>query len=78
MATESPYKLSPAPESDLSEIWRYTARKWSREQADSYHDQFAAFEGLAAGIKKGPHRERTARLSQISGGLASDLLSRAR
>lgn len=47
-------RLSPAAESDLSEIWRYTARTWSLEQAESYHDQIiAAFEGLTAGTKKG-------------------------
>jgi len=52
MATE--YRISPAAENDLAEIWRYTARRWSLEQAESYHEQIvAAFEGLAAGTKKG-------------------------
>jgi toxin ParE1/3/4 len=54
MALEGRYKLSPAAVGDLAEIWRYTARKWSPEQADTYQDQFvAAFEGLGAGTKKG-------------------------
>jgi len=48
------YKLSPLAEADLEEIWLYTFKTWSLEQADSYHAGFvAAFEGLAAGTKAG-------------------------
>ena len=49
-----PYRLSPLAEADLEEIWLYTFRHWSMEQADSYHRNLvAAFEGLAAGAKQG-------------------------
>ena len=49
-----PYQLSPLAEVDLEEIWLYTARNWSIEQADSYHRSLVAtFEGLAAGKKTG-------------------------
>jgi toxin ParE1/3/4 len=49
-----PFKLSPLAESDLEEIWLYTFKTWSLEQADAYHsDIVAAFEGLAAGSKVG-------------------------
>ena len=49
-----PYRLSPLAEADLEAIWRYIARHWSLEQADSYHRNLvAAFEGLAAGTKRG-------------------------
>ncbi len=44
------YLLSPRAESDLEEIWLYTFRNWSPEQADTYHNAIVdAFEGLAAG-----------------------------
>lgn len=29
-------RLTPKAEEDLAEIWRYTARVWSPDQADSY------------------------------------------
>jgi toxin ParE1/3/4 len=49
-----PFKLSPLAEADLEEIWLYTFKTWSLEQADAYHsDIVAAFEGLAAGSKVG-------------------------
>jgi toxin ParE1/3/4 len=49
-----PYQLAPLAEADLEEIWLYTARAWSAEQADSYHrDLVAAIEGLAQGKKHG-------------------------
>lgn len=49
-----PYRLSPLAEADLEDIWLYTFRNWSMEQADSYHRSLvAAFEGLAAGTKQG-------------------------
>ena len=48
------YALSPLAEQDLEAIYLYTLRTWSREQALSYHsDLVAAFEGLAAGTKRG-------------------------
>ncbi|SBW04135.1 hypothetical protein KL86DPRO_20264 [uncultured delta proteobacterium] len=30
------YRLSPLAEADLEEIWLYTFRQWSLEQADDY------------------------------------------
>lgn len=48
------YRLSPLAEADLEEIWLYTQKNWSTEQADTYYHGFvAAFEGLAAGTKHG-------------------------
>lgn len=42
-------RLSPAAEADLEDIWLYTARTWSAEQADRYLDALeAAFETLRA------------------------------
>lgn len=44
------YRLSPLAESDLEEIWLYTFRQWSLEQADDYHKGIMkAVEGLASG-----------------------------
>jgi toxin ParE1/3/4 len=48
------YRLSPRAEADLEEIWLYTFKTWSLEQADAYHaDIVEAFEGLASGTKQG-------------------------
>lgn len=30
------YRLSPAAEQDLADIWRYTNKQWDREQANRY------------------------------------------
>ncbi len=44
------YRLSPLAEADLEEIWLYTFRKWSPEQADSYcRAIISSLEGLASG-----------------------------
>ncbi|HEX5325883.1 MAG TPA: type II toxin-antitoxin system RelE/ParE family toxin [Acetobacteraceae bacterium] len=49
-----PYSLSPLAETDLEEIWLYTFKHWSPQQADRYHHQIiATIEGLAAGVKAG-------------------------
>jgi toxin ParE1/3/4 len=49
-----PYRLSPLAESDLEEIWLYTFKNWSLEQADRYQaDIAAAFDELAARRKTG-------------------------
>ena len=54
MAARRFYKLTPAAAADLEEIWVYTFKTWSLEQADSYHGSIiAACEGLAAGVKRG-------------------------
>jgi toxin ParE1/3/4 len=48
------YRLSPLAETDLEEIWLYSLRNWSLEQADRYHAVIvAAFDELAAGVKAG-------------------------
>ncbi|MCO5731099.1 type II toxin-antitoxin system RelE/ParE family toxin [Rhizobium sp. SSA_523] len=36
----SVFRLTPAAEADLDEIWRYTMRTWSAERADRYSDDF--------------------------------------
>ena len=55
---EGHYRLTPAAEGDLAEIWRFTAERWSDDQADRYLDALvttletiAAFPNIA--------RERT-------------------
>jgi toxin ParE1/3/4 len=54
MARPGLYRLSPLAEADLEEIWSYTVARWSLEQAESYHALIvAAFDGLAAGTKRG-------------------------
>ncbi len=48
------YRLTPLAESDLEEIWLYTFRRWSIEQADRYHALVvAAFDEIAAGQRVG-------------------------
>ncbi|MCP4565797.1 MAG: type II toxin-antitoxin system RelE/ParE family toxin [Bosea sp.] len=48
------YRLYPLAQTDLEDIWSYTAMRWSAEQAESYHAaMIAAFEGLATGSKQG-------------------------
>ena len=48
------YQLTPLAEADLEEIWVYTLREWSLDQANSYiHDVIDAFEGLKDGSKRG-------------------------
>ena len=48
------YRLTPLAEADLEQIWLYTSRNWSPEQADTYlAGIMAAFAGLAAGNRKG-------------------------
>ena len=32
------YRLTPAAQNDLADIWRYTAQRWSMIQADRYTD----------------------------------------
>jgi toxin ParE1/3/4 len=48
------YRLSPLAERDLEDIWRYSARTWSVEQADRYVNGIAmAIKQLASGTKTG-------------------------
>lgn len=32
------YRLTPAAQNDITDIWLYTAQKWSPQQADRYAD----------------------------------------
>lgn len=42
------YRLTPAAEADLEDIWTYSADTWSIEQANIYTDQLVAlFDALA-------------------------------
>lgn len=51
---DKPYHLSPTAELDLRDIWLYTFRNWSQQQADRYHrDIIAAIVALALGTKQG-------------------------
>ena len=51
-------RISALAEADLMEIWRYTADRWSPEQADTYLDGLgAAFQGLAAQPSMGARRD---------------------
>ena len=48
------FRLAPLAEADLEDIWLYTLKTWSRQQADDYiADLVAAFKALAAGSKRG-------------------------
>lgn len=48
------FLLSPRAEHDLEDIWLYSYRTWSKDQADRYHaGLIAAITGLAAGDKTG-------------------------
>lgn len=54
MAADRRCLLSPAAESDLEDIWRYTEGTWSTEQAEHYlREIIAAFGELAAGRRQG-------------------------
>ncbi len=35
--SKAPYRLTPLAQQDLEEIWLYTAKTWSVEQADIYY-----------------------------------------
>lgn len=42
------YRLTPAAEADLEDIWTYSANTWSVEQANLYIDELVAiFDALA-------------------------------
>ncbi len=48
------YRLRPLAEDDLENIWLYTFKNWSMEQADLYiRDIIENLEDLAAGRKTG-------------------------
>ena len=48
------YVLSPMAEADLENIWTYTAREWSVEQAETYTDDIInMFEDIAEGKRVG-------------------------
>lgn len=48
------HRLAPLAEGDLEEIWPYTFRQWSLEQADAYHRTImTAIEDLTSGRMSG-------------------------
>lgn len=48
------YRLSPRAEQDLDDIWGYTVRTWSVEQAEIYHaDIISAIIALSKGDRQG-------------------------
>lgn len=48
------YRLSPLAEADLENIWSYTVKNWSWEQAEKYHFGFLrVFDALAKNLVKG-------------------------
>ena len=52
--SDKTYRLSPLAEGDLEDIWLYTLRHWSLDQADKYHrDLVSGLVALAAGVKRG-------------------------
>ncbi|MBT9590657.1 MAG: type II toxin-antitoxin system RelE/ParE family toxin [Thiobacillus sp.] len=53
------YRLTPAAERDLENIWLYTRRQWSTEQADRYTAILAnAFAELAQAPQTAPGCDR--------------------
>lgn len=53
------YRLSPAAEQDLEEIWSYTARTWSPQQAEAYFaDLLQGLDMLAANPRIGRTMDR--------------------
>ena len=49
------YRLSPAAEHDLEDIWLYTCRQWGVQQANSYIDMLtAAFVEVASSLMVAP------------------------
>lgn len=60
-----PYRLSPLAEADLEEIWLYTLRHWSVEQAGScLRNLVETFEGLAKSAGARATTVRPGRLRQ--------------
>ncbi|MDY6076974.1 type II toxin-antitoxin system RelE/ParE family toxin [Mobiluncus sp.] len=52
-----PYRLKPAAQKDLSDIWDYTQANWGVEQAEKYtRDIQRAIETLADNPLRGPER----------------------
>jgi toxin ParE1/3/4 len=48
------YRLSPAAQSDLDEIWTYSADRWGADRADRYiRDLIGAIEKIASGKRRG-------------------------
>ena len=54
MAPKRRYRLTPAAEQDVEDIWRSTAKQWSPVRANLYiRDFLAAFADLASGDRVG-------------------------
>lgn len=53
------YRLRPAAEGDLDDIWRYTATTWSLEQAQQYVSRlFDMFDALAENPARGQRADQ--------------------
>ncbi|MBU2513290.1 type II toxin-antitoxin system RelE/ParE family toxin [bacterium] len=54
----SGYRLTPAADQDIVEIWQYTAETWGVSQADKYLDQIEqCLKGLVENQKLGKPRD---------------------
>lgn len=52
------YRISPRALKDIDEIWLYTLKKWSRDQADKYYNLILdEIEGLSQNLHSGQSRE---------------------
>ena len=48
------YRLTPGARADLESIWRYTAERWSIDQADHYHNlMMEGIESLVGAAHRG-------------------------
>lgn len=50
------YRLSPAAERDLADIWRYTSRQWGKEQANRYT---LALKAMCANLAGAPQQAQS-------------------
>ena len=54
MAPSRTHRLSPLAESDMEDVWTYSAAQWSSVQAEAYtRELLIAFSDLAAGRRVG-------------------------
>jgi toxin ParE1/3/4 len=54
MAASRSFRLSPLAENDMEDVWTYSARQWSLEQAEAYtRELLGAFSDLASGRRTG-------------------------
>ena len=61
------YRLSPAAQRDLADIWRYTNKQWGKEQANRYTLGIGA---ICAKLAEARSRGRTVSISGQATGAA--------